>query len=225
MPSPAQKHFARVRTAREAATASPGEAMPANATQYELHLSKLGQDMRRLKALQSTEAKIKVKRELLPEYIPYVTGALESGNGAQDDVLMSVMVWRIDAGDIDGALDIATYALRHGLTLPERYKRTPACLIAEEIAEEAMQAIAADKSPDIDALRRTADLTADSDMPDEVRAKLQKAMGLALAEAAPADALGHLKRALELHSRCGVKKQIEQLERTLRNASSANADT
>jgi len=35
----------------------------------------------------------------------------------------------------------------------------------------------------------------------------------------PVMALNHLKQALQLDERCGVKKDIEQLERKIRNAS------
>ncbi|MDY8569877.1 phage terminase small subunit, partial [Escherichia coli] len=35
-----------------------------------------------------------------------------------DDILMTVMLWRLDTGDIAGALEIARYALKYGLTMP-----------------------------------------------------------------------------------------------------------
>ena len=65
------------------------------------------------------------------------------------------------------------------------------------------------------------------DMPDEVRAKLCKALGLGLRNSANIDsdtpdkdtattALAFLRRALELHARAGVKKDIERLERLLK---------
>lgn len=39
-----------------------------------------------------------------------MNGVLEQGKGAQDDILMTVMLWRLDTGDIAGALEIARYA-------------------------------------------------------------------------------------------------------------------
>ncbi len=39
---------------------------------------------------------------------------LADGRGAQDDIVMTVMLWRLDAGDIAGALEIAPYALKYG---------------------------------------------------------------------------------------------------------------
>ncbi len=34
-----------------------------------------------------------------------MNGVLEQGKGAQDDILMTVMLWRLDTGDIAGALE------------------------------------------------------------------------------------------------------------------------
>jgi hypothetical protein len=58
-------------------------------------------------------------------------------------------------------------------------------------------------------------------MPDQVRAKLHFAIGRHLAKAGTDDAtaLDHLRRAVELHDKVGAKKDIEQLERKLRNGS------
>ncbi|GHD59888.1 phage terminase small subunit [Jeongeupia chitinilytica] len=221
MTSPAKAHFQRAVAAIEAAGA--GNTMR-DATGYELMLAKLSADRRRLKQVQSIERKIVIKREeLLPEYVAYIDGVLAAGRGAQDDVLMSVMVWRVDAGDIAGALAIARYALQHKLTMPDQYERTTACLIAEEIAESALAASGNDQSVDATILHEVAALVADEDMPDEVRAKLHKAIGYALEKADPAEALTHLNRALQLHDKCGVKKDIERIEREMRKAAAVNA--
>lgn len=54
-------------------------------------------------------------------------------------------------------------------------------------------------------------------MPDEVRAKLHKITGQVLRDnKQPADALAHLKRAMQLDCQAGVKKDIERLERELK---------
>ncbi|CAC9221882.1 Phage small terminase subunit [Pseudomonas aeruginosa] len=87
-------------------------------TSYELMLAKLQQDQLRLKQVQSQQNKAKVKAELLPDYAPYVEGVLAAGQGAQDDVLVTIMVWRFDAEDYAGGLDIAEYVLRHNLQTP-----------------------------------------------------------------------------------------------------------
>lgn len=223
----ARRHFQRVTAAAASATAEAGE--PINASAYELQLAKLAEDKRRLKEIQSIERKVAVKRQLLPDYEPWVDGVLEAGRGAQDAVLMTVMVWHIDVGDYGRALRIAAYALENGLVLPDQYQRDVATLVAEEIADQALSALSAGGEFSAVVLGDTEFMTRGKDMPDEVRAKLHKALGLVLANHANAEsvpaaivyaagtALEHLRRALSLHERVGVKKDIERLERLIKN--------
>ncbi|VVO66204.1 hypothetical protein PS896_01080 [Pseudomonas fluorescens] len=133
MTNPYRRHFVRVSAAIEAAAANPTQTM-AGATAYEHQLNQLLQDRLRLKQVQSNQGKAELKRQLLPDYIPYVQGVLEGRKGAQDEVLTTIMVWRIDAEDFSGALDIADYVLKHKLIMPDRFERTTGCLVAEEIA-------------------------------------------------------------------------------------------
>ena len=180
MTNPCRRHFQRV-TAAVAAAAVAGPAMTMEgASIYELHLAKLQQDYLRLKQVQSTEGKAELKRQLLPEYIPYVEGALAEGKGAQDQVLTTLMVWRMDATDFTGALDIADYVIKHSLLMPDRFERTTGTIVAEEIAEAALKAQKAGGAFDLSLLLRTAQITAQEDMPDQARAKLHLAIGCTL---------------------------------------------
>jgi hypothetical protein len=225
MTSPAQRHFQRVSARLAAVSAGEGETLVGSA--YELMLAKLATDRRRLKSIASIERKIEVKRELLPEYVDYVAGALAGGRGAQDDVLTTVMIWRIDVGDTAGALDIARYAIAHRMTLPDQYDRPLATAIAEEFAEAALASFKNDGKPAVDGaqLADVAQLTASHDMHDQVRAKLHKAIGYTAERAGdiPA-ALEHLRRALALDERAGVKQDIARLQKT-GNAASAAVST
>ncbi|MRR51668.1 MAG: terminase [Rhodocyclaceae bacterium] len=216
--SPARAHFERATAEHRAATTTPADRVNANA--YELMLLKLAEDKRGLSSIQSIERRAEAKRALLPSYAPWVAGALANESGVQDDVLITVMVWSIDTGDLDTALNIAAYAIEHKLVMPDQYKRQTGCLIAEEVAEFALKA--AEITPEITSkLWIVNDLTANEDMPDEVRAKLLKAIGYGLAGGESIDdkraALDHLKRALALHEKVGVKKDIEKLEREIKN--------
>ncbi|RKU01832.1 terminase [Burkholderia sp. Nafp2/4-1b] len=212
--TPARAHFARIAAAQAAAAADPGQTM-AGATPYELMLAKLATDRRALKGVQSVIRKAALKRTLLPEYADYVAGVLERGRGAQDDVLVTVMVWRIDTGDYDGALAIATYALTHGLTLPDVFERTLATLVAELFAEAALCAFLDGGTFDAACLEQVDALTGEADMPDPVRAKLLKALGYALQAHDVPRALACLRRAVVLNDRVGVKKDIERLTKQL----------
>ncbi|QFT84503.1 Phage small terminase subunit [Halomonas sp. THAF12] len=232
MHSPARKHYQRVTAAKAAGAADPGR--PQTGEQYELHAAALWEARRTLKGIKSTEQKIAKKREILPEFESYVAGVLEAGSGAQDDVVMTVMIWRLDVGDLAGALAIAEYALRHGLDAPDRFERDTASILAEQLAEEAIKQLEAPVQDSEEArttaanaaaelsmhLSRAEALTRDADMHDPVRAKLHKALGYAQRARGghAAEALEHLRRALELNDRVGVKKDIEKLERELKNA-------
>ncbi len=215
MLSPARRHVLR----QSAVDASQRGGNPLrHATGYELMLLKLNEDKRKLKQVRSQERKAELKRQLLPDYAPWVAGVLAEGRGAQDAVLMTVMIWRLDAGDLSGALNIARYALRHKLATPESFTRPTPYLLAEDVAEAAMRAYTARQPVNGDHLLDVLELTALEDMPDQVRAKLHKITGYVLrAQGENGPALEHLKRALQLHSRCGVIKDIERLERQLRH--------
>lgn len=216
----------------------------AAASEYALQRARLGVDLRRLKEIQSIERKIELKRELLPAYADWVAGVLAADTGAEDDILTHYMIWSIDIGAYDAALPLAAYVIRHHLTLPERFDRTAPTLICEEIAEAALkrlgQAPTQEDDPDLamtgallSTLRAVEAMVEHEDIFDQVRAKLEKAIGLALLRRADATApdadgpagarrgaqetgLRHLKRALELDDGAGVKKRIEQVERELR---------
>lgn len=219
--TPAQRHYLRTTAAALAAVDTQADAMPtATANAYELMLMQLAEHRRRLKQLQSLDRKIDAKRGFLPNYSDWVAGVLESDRGGQDDVLVTMMVWHIDTGDLASALPIVAYALRHGLTMPDQYQRGIACVAAEEFAEVALKQIAAKQQPDVAALVEVGSLTAEHDMPDEVRAKLHKAIGYALRDTDKATALDQLRLALQRHDKVGVKKDIERLERELKNAAS-----
>ncbi|MCS2163252.1 terminase endonuclease subunit [Scandinavium sp. H11S7] len=214
MASPARRHAMRV----SAEQASQREQHPLrHATAYEQMLVKLAADRRTLSQIHSRERKADKKRELLPFYLPWVTGVLETGTGAQDDILMTVLLWRLDAGDIPGAIEIARYALRFGLSMPDGHARTAPYMLAEEVALAALRARAASQPVDVQPLLTVIEMTRTADMPDEVRARLHKVAGLVLRDTGLlTEAMTHLQRAIQLDDSCGVKKDIERLGRELK---------
>ncbi|EAA3011804.1 terminase endonuclease subunit [Salmonella enterica] len=212
MTSPAQRHMMRV----SASQAAQREQAPLrHATAYEQMLVKLADDRRTLKNIRSNERKAEKKRELLPFYAPWVAGVLADGRGAQDDIVMTVMLWRLDAGDIAGALEIAPYALKYGLTSDHR--RTTPYMLVEEVALATQRLRDTGDSVDLSWLQTTIDLTDGADVPDMVRARLHKVTGLTLRDAGMnAEALAQFQRAMQLDRNAGVRKEIERLERALK---------
>ncbi|MDO9177424.1 MAG: phage terminase small subunit [Agitococcus sp.] len=218
----ARRHF-QEKTAESAAKAagSDTDALK-NASAYELQLAQLYEDKRKLKDIQSMETRAEIKRLLLPKYQPYVDGVLAGGKGAQDDVLMTIMLWRLDAHDFEGALVIASYAIHYKLAMPDAFQRTTATLIAEELAINALSMLAnpeTDKPALLENLIEVELLTRDQDMPDEVRSRLHKALGYCLMDIDPVQALAELKRAFKLHDKSGVKTDIGRLEKQLNKLS------
>ncbi|MDP2228965.1 MAG: phage terminase small subunit [Moraxellaceae bacterium] len=224
MLTPARKHFLQKTAALAAGDTATGETQTGD--QYELMMAALYEARRTLKSIQSIEAKVAKKRELAPQFYPYIAGVLEGGNGAQDEVLMTLMAWLFDIGEISAGLDIAAYALHHGISTPDRFQRDTASLVAEQVAEEALKTLtelektegAEHNYPLLDNLVRTDQLTARADMHDQIRAKLHKALGYANRQCGRTEeAISHLNRALQLNEKVGVKKDIEKLERDLKN--------
>ena len=121
---------------------------------------------------------------------------------------MTVMVWRLDAGQFAGALAIAAYALVHDLVMPSGFDRDVATAVVEEIAEASLKDV---NAVPVDTLREALNLTDGHDMPDEVRAKAHKAIGLALKDTDAGAAIEHLKAAYDLDPKCGVKTELNRL--------------
>lgn len=229
--TPARRHA--IACAARKSGGAAADALGQGSSEYRLTLVQLGVDLRRLKAIQSVERKVEAKRGMIHAYDAWVDAALAADTPAQDEVVTTMMVWAIDIADWPRALRLAAHVLRHGLTLPERYRRTTGTLIAEEIATAGLSAI---PLADLPTLQQADDLVSDEDMPDQVRAKLKKAIGLAFkarvdtfdpeADCAVAGgrpaliaaALDHLTRAQQLDPLCGVKKLIEQLRREAKKA-------
>ncbi|SIQ10633.1 phage terminase small subunit [Marinobacterium stanieri] len=211
MISPAKRHLMRVKAAQEAAKAAETQVRP-DASQYELMLAKLYDDKRRLRGVESMKTRAEMKREMLPEYAPYLTGILQSDAGVQDDVLTTTMLWCIDAGEYNDALDLAEYAMRHNLTMADSFSRSLPCLLAEQFAEAVLKN---EDAVPANVLYQVGELTLNQDMPDQVKAKLHKAIGTVLLESDPKEALTNLQAAYEYDERSGVKTQIKKLEKQL----------
>lgn len=215
--SPAAKRYQRKLVEKQASASTPDRP---TGDAYELHLAAIIEDTRRLHDIQSIERKVEAKRELLPNYEEYVKGVLEAAPGHQDEVLMTLMVWYLDVGDLETGLDIADYAVANGLETPDRYQRSTANLVAETVADYALNSEREDPDLEvIEAVKRTVDMFGESDMHDQVKAKLFKAYGYRLwILEKPEEAKEALERALKLNDRVGVKKDIEALKKELKNS-------
>lgn len=223
MLTPAQKHFQKVMAERHGKT---DEQTDTARTAHEQILHRLRMDQSALRKVQSDQAKAAMKRQLLPNYEGWIEGTLAGGSGRQDEVITTLMVWAVDAGDYALAVRIGRYVVSHNLLMPDRFNRTPATVLVDEICDPILVQVKADDSTDITpylaVLDDVEEITANSDMPDVVRAKLCKARAFALRSGTAEEqetALSLLRKALTLDAGAGVKKEIERLARLVKKAS------
>ncbi|HCQ8457553.1 TPA: terminase [Klebsiella pneumoniae] len=229
MLTPAQKHFQRVMAERHGKT---DEQSDTARTAHEQIMHRLRMDQSALRRVQSDQAKAAMKRQLLPHYEGWIEGTLDGDSGRQDEVIVTLMVWAIDAGDYALAARIGRYVVTHGLLMPDRFNRTAATVLVDEICDPILVQVKADDTTDVTpylaVLDEVAEFTAGSDMPDVVRAKLCKARAFALRNGTTEEqtaALALLRQALTLDAGAGVKKEIERLARVVKKAAAgAGAD-
>ncbi|HBI6867863.1 TPA: terminase [Enterobacter cancerogenus] len=224
MLTPAQKYFQKVMAERRG---QADEESNIQRTAHEQILHRLRMDLSRLSGVQSEETKAEMKKSMLPEYEGWIEGTLDGDSGRQDEVITRLMVWAIDCRDYALALRLGRYVVRHGLTLPDNFNRTAATFLTEEMSKPVLTLAAADADADLSAstavLDEVAEIVADSDMPDVVRAKLCKARALARRGATDittkAEALALFREALTRNPNAGVKKEIATLAREVKKLS------
>ena len=215
MVSPARLHKQR-EEARRASERAAAEETPVRGSAHELALAQLAQDKRQLKEIQSTERRQERKAELMAEHWhAYIDGALAADSGAHDPVISQMLPWCFDVGDIERALRVGDYLVRHDLPAPESFARSAPAVFAEMAAEAWL------KTPDgvippISALQLgdVLETISGHDMVDEILAKLHRALGEALySEGDNERALAHLRRAVELNPKVGAKPMITKIEK------------
>lgn len=231
----ARRHFQNHQAKSAAGQAAEFGTMR-NLNIYEQQLLQLNSDKARLKQIQSKQNKVELKRQLLPNYIPYVEGILETKPGLQDDIISEILVWAIDIHDFNLALNIAEYVLENGLKLPDRFDRTEACFITEEITDAFLKILKTNADVDISVLDRLETIITDEalpkpvrDMPDEVKARLYLALGKAeqrlINGESEADvphainAKNYLEQAVALDDKCGGKTDLNKMEKLLQKIS------
>ena len=233
--TPAQRHRLTVLAAMAVAAGHQDPHGETTGTAYELMQAQLHEHMRTLKGIQSVERKIEAKRTMLADFDAYLAGVLQADAGGQDAVLATVLVWHLDAGNWARALELAEYALRHGVQLPDQYQRNLPTLLLDDVSEAAIAGKLTGPDAAV-ALAKVDLLTQGHDCHDQARAKLHKAMGYALigkhGSAEPDldqvndgyahGAEFHLSRALALNPQAGVKKDLERLARRLKGVAPAS---
>ena len=213
----ARRHF-------EQASAAASEGTDLSAlTAYQRLYKRLKDDKAVLKNIASIADKKQAKAAMLPAYCEWLTGVVEKGRAAAGDTLTpTLLVWLIDAGELDEAMPLARLAVATGMASGDEYSRTLPEIIVEESADAITKG--ADISPEnLQTLIEWASGKASDGMhavnlPDPVRAKLLKAAGETAEKQGDADqALALYIAADGYHARVGVKKRIAALKKQQEN--------
>ncbi|EGO4361170.1 phage terminase small subunit [Escherichia coli] len=228
MLTPAQAHFQRTMAQRAGLTDDSQSQTVRTAHEQILHRLRLAQA--RLKGIQSKAAKAELKKTLLPDFSGWIDGTLESDSGRQDEVIVTLMVWAIDCGDLPLALRIGEYVVRHNLSTPDSFGRDAATLLTEEICNPVLTLAGTDQDADLSGYIAPLDtlwtIVTNRDMPDEVRAKLCKACAFSRRALTDADSmtlsLKLLREAMHLNPNAGVKREIATLSRAVKKLTSSD---
>lgn len=173
---------------------------------------KFWNDFENLSNIQSISHKTELKAELLPSYIPWIEGTIAEGVGAQDDMLVKLMVWCLDTHEFKVATDIADYAMLNDFVMPEPFTRDVATVFVEQLSDEMLKNVF-NTSEYAELIQRAVNSTTDQDMPDQVRAKIYRVLGDSLKDAKPNDAITAYETAIKLDNAVGCKKDLAQLRK------------
>lgn len=222
MLTPAQRHFQKVMAERRG---SSDERDAETRTAHEQILFRLHMHKSSLSQIQSRQAKAAVKASILPEFQGWIDGTIEGDSGRADPVITTLMVWAVDCSDYALALRIGRYVVKHGLSMPDdNYRRPAPTVLAEEICNPILNLATTDAGADLSGyiamLDELADIVADSDMPDEVRAKLCKVRAFCRRDTEDAETKGEalklFREAMSLNPGAGVKREIASLVSALK---------
>ena len=168
MLTPAQAHFQRTMAQRAGLIDDSQSQTVRTAHEQILHRLRLAQA--RLKGIQSKAAKAELKKTLLPDFSGWIDGTLESDSGRQDEVIVTLMVWAVDCGDLPLALRIGEYVVRHNLSTPDSFGRDAATLLTEEICNPVLTLAGTDQDADLSGYIAPLDtlwkIVTNRDMPD-----------------------------------------------------------
>ena len=185
--------------------------------EFDLLLSSLDNDLRRLGTLPKGSARNKVKaEELIPQYLPHLDKYLASGDKYANPVLVEVMIWSFDVGNLDFALRLAKVAAEQKQQLPERFTRRDIATFAADATLEWAKGQMQLKLPiephfgEVLALLET-----DWQVHDEIKVKYLRLKADMLKDSEPATALAICRHILTLDPGAQLKTLIERLEKTV----------
>jgi len=210
-------------TAPQTATAVQSSSPVSSAKskhQQEVALTELQNDLERLSDLEDVADKVALKKnELLPKYLPIVQAYRDSGADYPNELLVRVVIWLIDAEDIETAVELAGFAIAQQQHMPGNFKRDLPTYVVEEITawSERQYKAKASASPYLDDVAKL--VMADFWIVNQpiVLNKLYKLLGLyAECDNQEEQALAWFEKCEEVNpDKSGVKTKIKVLKAKL----------
>lgn len=87
-------------------------SVPLNKNLLEQYQAALQTDVQRLSTKDKIEDKAAMKKELLPNYMPFVEDYMANGHDYPNSVAVMMMVWLFDIGDIEQGLHLGFYLVK-----------------------------------------------------------------------------------------------------------------
>jgi tetratricopeptide (TPR) repeat protein len=179
------------REQRDAAATEANEA-------FQLVLNELEADETRLRALPRGKARDELLvNELLPHWRPIVEAYLDGDEEYPNPVLVLVMIWAFNVGEMDFAMRCADTAIKQDQRMPERFKRNVQSFVADTVLEWAQNQVLREESyePHFGAIAAALD---DWEVPDEVSMKYLKFRAKQAEESDPREALALYRQAFDI---------------------------
>lgn len=174
-----QRHRVKVSAAqaldrREALTSSP--------VSFHLQLTELKRDVDRLRSLPGIKAdRVEMKlNELLPRWLPTVEAYLAGDRVFDNPAFAWCVIWLLDTGEMEKALDWADIAIEQGQRTPENIKSTFPAFIADNVMEWVINEAAAGHSIEPYFTRTFNNIRDRWRLHDDIKAKWFKFAGLYL---------------------------------------------
>jgi len=121
-------------------------------------------DLEKIKAATDIPEKIRIKATVLQTYTDFTNDYIEQGHNYPNDVAVQVMIWQLDAGDIEDGLNLAFVLIEQNQRMPQKFDRNMETFICDFVYDWSSEQLKAkhSASPYLDSVVAVA---ADWDIP------------------------------------------------------------
>lgn len=182
-------------------------------------------DVGKIAAVQDIAEKIRIKQTVLPTYLNFVDRYVESGANYPNDVAVQVMIWQLDAGEIEYGLNLGLLLVKQKQRMPSKFDRDMPTFLCDFFYDWAGDMLSKGQgvSPTLDVLVATAE---NDDWPVHPLCISKIIVQLAKYKEISGDlvtALALCERAEAVNpEKAGVKKMIERLKKAIAKTTASN---